>query len=676
MADYRTAVESDPDKDDARPRGKAIPLDQAGYWWRADKSKAHDAVNAAVTALRSDQRYRTAENLRHVRMYGNFDSMGFGLREVTRSSTPTSHVNKIAWNVVAGCSDTLTAKIAKNKPRPLFQTEGGQWSLQRKAKLLDKFVQGVSYEMGLPQINQQCFLDACVVGTGSKKFYIDPATGRICCERVLVEELLVDDSDGYYGKPRQLFQTKAVAREIALDRFAYVDGKKSPEAGQRAAAILAARPAEMIRGKLRDFGDMIPVHEAWHLPSSDASDDGRHVICIEGLTLLDEPWEQQYFPFTFLRIFPRLIGFWGQGVAERLMGIQLEINRLLRSVSEQLQRKGRGRIFLPIGSKVVASHMTNGIGDIVYFSGQQPPIVDASNAVAPEEFQQLMRLRESAYEEVGVSEMNATAQKPAGLDSQPSLREYNDINTERFALIGQAYEQVCGVDDARIIVDMTREWVEEHKGRGYSVQVPGKRFIDKIDWSEAGLDNEKFYVKTYPVSSLPNTPAAKRQEVQELLDQGFISDKAEALRLMDMPDLENMRSLATAALDDVDGSIDNILDEKVTESKGYRSPEKTQNLQLIISRGTAAYLYARRDGCPEGPLALLMTFIDQAAALIAQAKQEEMAAQAAAMPPPGPPGGGGMPALMPGAPPPGAPPMPVLPQVPSGPQGAPPGLIQ
>jgi hypothetical protein len=37
--------------------------------------------------------------------------------------------------------------------------------------------------------------------------------------------------------------------------------------------------------------------------------------------------------------------------------------------------------------------------------------------------------------------LSAAAQKPAGLDSGKALREYNDIESDRFMTIGQAYER-------------------------------------------------------------------------------------------------------------------------------------------------------------------------------------------------------------------------------------------
>jgi hypothetical protein len=36
--------------------------------------------------------------------------------------------------------------------------------------------------------------------------------------------------------------------------------------------------------------------------------------------------------------------------------------------------------------------------------------------------------------------MSASSQKPAGLDSGVAIREFQDIETERFALVSQNYE--------------------------------------------------------------------------------------------------------------------------------------------------------------------------------------------------------------------------------------------
>ena len=81
-----------------------------------------------------------------------------------------------------------------------------------------------------------------------------------------------------------------------------------------------------------DGADLVRVIESWHLPSGEEAKDGKHTICISNATLLDEKYEKDYFPFVFFRWGLRPVGFFGQGLAEQLQGLQLEINKLLRTI--------------------------------------------------------------------------------------------------------------------------------------------------------------------------------------------------------------------------------------------------------------------------------------------------------------------------------------------------------
>lgn len=592
---------------------KSEPSGQVGYWWQAEDSTLRaQALIGAARFLKEDQTDRTAANLRHARLYGNFDALGFGLREYARANS----VNQIALNVVASCVDTLTAKVAKNKPRPSFQTSGGSFIQQQKAKKLDKFGRGIFYEgKYYERVAPRVFRDACIFGTGAVKIFLNEEN-RVRFERVLVEELFVDQADAIHGEPRQLLQRKLIAREVLLAEF----GKDET---MRTAIERAKMPDN---DGMKGFGDVVEVWEAWHLPSSKKAKDGRHVIAIDGACLVDDEWKHDWFPFAFLHYKPRVLGFWGQGLAECLTGIQLEINRLLRSVSEQLRRKGRGRIFLQKGSGVTPGHMTNGIADIITYNGH-PPIVDSQNSVAPEEFMQLDRLYQRAFQEAGISELSAGAKKPSGLDAAVALREFNDIETERFSMVAKDYEQLA-LDTMQIAIDL----VCEAGGGGYKVKLPNKRAVEEIDWKDINLERDSYTMQMFPVSSLPQTPAARRQAVRELMNDGFVPDKAEARRLLDYPDLESEGDLATAVLDDVDATISKILDADKPE---LMVPEDYQNLPMLLQRAQAMYLRVRFTDIETERLDMLRQLIDQTANKMLEAQKAAMPAPPEA--PPGPP---------------------------------------
>jgi len=117
--------------------------------------------------------------------------------------------------------------------------------------------------------------------------------------------------------------------------------------------------------------DQVMIAEAWHLPSSAESGDGRHVIvCTSGI-ILDEPYEKKQFPFVFLPYAPRMAGLWAQGLSEQLQGTQIKINKILVTISQSISLVGVPRVFVEDGSKVVKAHLNDKIGAIITYRGYE-----------------------------------------------------------------------------------------------------------------------------------------------------------------------------------------------------------------------------------------------------------------------------------------------------------------
>ena len=611
--DYRSAkiYKSETEALEAR-EGSGYP---SRWWLEEDCDKRCQGVIDMAKSLEQNSGERHQANLRHARLYENIelDSLGSSDFAVSVVMQAIRGRGLVRQNVVAACQDTLGAKIAKNKPRPSFLTSGGSWDKQQKARRLDKFARGMFYEMDIYEKSKEVFNDACTFGDGFLHFYQDEATGRLDCERVLPDELFVDDLDAFYGKPRTLLRRKYVQREVLCAMF--------PD---KAGDLYAADNTTGAGVNRKNLTPIVEVWEAWHLPSSKKAKDGMHCISVDGVELLCEPWKLDCFPFVKFQYKKRTVGFWGKGVAETLTGIQLELNRTIMSVSEQLRRKGRGRIFLQHGSKVNPAQMTNGIADIVFYTGT-PPVVDSSSAVSQDEMMHIERLYRMAFQEVGISELSVSAKKPSGLDAAVALREYSDIESERFSLVHQAWETFF-MDCIKLCLKLIRYQVGN---KGYLVKLPSKRYVIEMDWSEIAMEEDDYIIQIFPVSSLPQTPAARYQKVKEMMADGFI-DKATAQRLLDYPDLESEQNLANAALDDADATISAILDEATPRVMPL---EPFQNLELIVQRANAAYLFARHHDCPEDRLDMVRQLIEQATA-----KMQEIAMATAPMPMAGPPG--------------------------------------
>lgn len=578
------------------------------YWWKEKKKDVHQSVFQYLQFLNQNQAYRQNANLRNMRLYGNFDLAGVQAYSYMRTETSYNAQNRVTLNVIQSMVDTVVSKMTKNKPKPTFLTDGGDFSAQNKAKKLTKFSEGQFHSTSFYEQAAKAFQDSCIFGTGAVKIY---RTGNeIKTERVFIDEIKVDDSESLYGDPRQMHQAKFIHRDVLKDMF--------PE-HRGAIETVGAQGYQFDSLQHGQNQDMVMVIESWHLPSGKNADDGKRAITIENQTLLLEDYNKDYFPFIFWRWGERPLGFFGQGISEQLTGIQIEINKILRTIQVSMHLVSIPKIFLEKGSKVVGAHLNNKIGGIIEYAGKLST-EGKLGSIPSELFSQLDRLYQRAFEIIGISQLSAQSTKPAGLDSGKALREFNDIESERFMSVGIRYEKAF-IDASKIMIDIARDIAKDTDN--FSIKVKGSKFLETIDWKDVDLSEDKYQMHVFPTSSLSSTPAGKLQDVQELMQAGLIGPE-QGLKLLDFPDLEQFMDMQNAAAHDIDRVI-----EKLMEKGEYETPEPYQNLEMGIRQMQQAYLLFRSQNADEERLELLRRWIADAEALIRQA-QEALA------PPPAP----------------------------------------
>jgi len=606
--------------------GGGVEPDSTGGRWFAcvREDDVHPKVFSVVSAIESAQAWRTTARLKHERLYGNREIAGLTANKYAKAA-PSRNKDRLALNVCKSCVDTASAKIAKNKPRPLFLTSGGDAALQDKAKKLTKFCDGMFSAAGVYTAGQQAFVDALVNDTGAVKVSDDGAD-TLTVERAFVDELYADEIESMYGKPRQLHQKRLVHADVLIELF-----KDDP------VKVTAIRAARM---RADGITDHVEVAESWYLRSGPKATDGKHAMCIRGNTLVYEEYTRDYFPFVFLYWTPPRRGIFGQGLIEELVGIQVEINRLLITIQEAQVLACVPRVYFDAATAATLKPMDNGMGGHYSFVGR-PPMIQTASAMPGEIYQHLENLFRKAFEVTGISQLSASAKKPGGLDSGAAIREYQDIETERFILVGQRYEEFF-MQVARIMLDLMRSRAES--GADVAVKSRSGKFVETIKWSDVDMDEEKYEMQVFPVSLLPTSPAGRLQTVKELVKDGFIADRAQAMGLLDFPDLEAFQSLQTAALDNIRHRIDDIL-----EHGTFNAPDRYLDIKLARSMAQSAYERGEANGRPRERLDLLDTWM-----MMLDEMEDDMTA-----PPPGasapamvPMGDGPAPPMVPQPPPP------------------------
>ena len=516
-------------------------------WWKSgSEEELLKTVLTTAVSLKESQDYRIRQSAVYARLYGNISLFTFAGSNMTKLDQSTNlPLDRPTFNVIQSSIDTLVSRISQSRPSPVFLTDGGDYKERNLAKRLNNFIQGEFYQTKAYEKAIIALRDALVMGTGCLKVYRDQSD-KVALDRVLLTELFTDPNEAIYGEPRQLHHVKLVDRDVLEEAF----GK--PSVVKNAEASYANNSSDASK----TVADMVLVVESWHLPSGPNASDGLHtIVCSSGI-LLKEKYTKDKFPFVFLHFSPRLLGFWAQGVAEQLMGTQLEINTLLFTISRAIKLVGVPRVFVEEGSKVMGSAFNNDIGSIIKYRGVKP-IYEVAPAVPQEMYAQLQRLIEYAYQQCGVSALQATSQKPAGLNSGEAIRSYDDISSDRFAVLSKRYDSLF-VDLAYQVIDLAKDIAEETGS--YTTVFPNKNGTKEIDLPKASLLKNPFVIQCFNMSSLPRDPAGRLAKITEMIQAGMISIK-EGRRLLDYPDIEQVEKLANASEERIFQYLDDIVEE-------------------------------------------------------------------------------------------------------------------
>lgn len=572
-------------------------------WWLSDEDEVHETLFAAFRAIRDADTARLAANRHHARLYGgpgapDADSWGEAPRD------------RVSLNVIKNATDAVVAKIGKQRPAPKPLTQGGSPSLQRKARLLERFL-GAQFDISrVYQELPKTFLDACVFGTGAAKVFVDADEDNICVERVFPSELFVDHHDGLYGRPRAIIQKKWVARDVLEAEYGTTDELR-----------------DIIRRSTKsdDDGFQYDRYDLWYDPKSDqvlvleawmtetGEKPGRHVIAVDTGALVDEEWDRDWIPFVFLNWSERLRGFWGQGVAEELNGIQVEINTLLQKIQSAFHLLAVPRVFVDAASKLNKAHFNNKIGAIVPYVGK-PPVVNTPQTIHPELFAHLDRLYSRAFEIVGVSQLAATQQNPLGGDaSGVALQTWHDMETERFSIQAAKYEQAF-LDLSRMMISYAKELGDDFAAPSQS----DRNTVDWIRWSEIDMEDDEYVLRIFPASSLPTNPAGRLRAIIAMMNAGLV-DPETAKQLLNYPDLDAQLALDRAASELIDHVLETMLDEGE-----FIRPEPFMDLQLALKKAQLYYNRALRMKVEDDRLELVRRFMRQTKRLLEAAQAEQM----------------------------------------------------
>ena len=619
-------------------------------WEKAEFEDAHERFMNWVDHIKDRPSYedRKKRNLLYLSLYTNLPILGFGVNNYTRSLQQ----GRISLNVTQNAVDSLVSKTCKNRPRPMFTTVEGDYDLIELAENADKHIDGRFYELDFYNtIHPGRVLDCAISGLGITKTHEVEGEGVI--ERVPFWEMIMDDRECLHGNPVHLGQRKYYDKQEVFDLW-----KRDDEAWNK--DLLEALDREASEVDVDDFdrdetSDQIAVYEGFSRIYG-----GKKIVCIRGKTLRFGNHDPKDIPYTFMRPEVQAVGMWGIGICERVGGIQMEINRLIRDIQMAMHLIAKPHWMIEASSNVNIKSLNNDIATVIKYSGAVPPTVYTPQSMSAEVFQHLQYLVRTLYEVTGISQLSAQSQKPAGLSSAVAMRTYLNVESERFSNFLRNAEEAAAKDAfklARVIGGLKKPKPTLARS-GFT-----GRTIEQVKWKK--LDFDTMAVQIYPTSKLPDTPAGRREFALELAQYTTVSEN-DIYELLEWADTEAFAQEKLAGKKNVRRDIADM-------RKGKRvTRDAIGNHKMAYLMMLDAYEAAKKDGLPEKRLSVMREYIKatykfMTGKMWTPAGPNPLPGEGpppGAMPP-GPPGppmgppmGGPGPMLPPGAPPPPMGPLP------------------
>lgn len=576
------------------------------------------------------------------------------------------------YNVIASVVDTFTSHVVKNRIKLFALTSAGEYEDRKRAVGINRALEAMLDAAGIyGQEGTLVAKDGCLTGDGVVKVTPDYASHRVLIERCLAEEIYVDDQEARLGRPSQLVHIQRIDRAVLVERF--------PD---QADAVQRAAPAgyeDMRSPEQGQVADQVLVYEVWHLPSSrvdatlpaswgiadadgtvaDPGHDGRHVLFLaapvssgtgSAISLLDEPWPLGYFPFAWFRPKTRPRGFRGRGFVEVLRHVQLQINKMLRRVDGIMQLHSIMTVYVNRNANLnIAKVKSNDWSRILEGDGPGQSAIQhiSPQAVSGDYIQQIERLIQWGFQQVGLSELSVAAQKPAGIEAGVALRTLLDTESIRHTDVFRAWE-AFHLDLGRAVTDAFRllAWNDPD----FEIVWAGDKDLERIKWRDVDLDESKWRLRIWPTNLLPETPTAKLEKALELYKEGAFT-REDMLSALQFPDVEAILGDKSAAQRNVERKLDGIVED------GYRAeyaPHGLLDLALAIRLGLQRFNALEADGASVQTLEDVQRWVEDciseqkkitpaATAPGAQAAPAPLPNSAGPLPPASPPGGGGPP---------------------------------
>ena len=437
-------------------------------------------------------------------------------------------------NCIKSVIDSLVSKLSNQKVRPYFNPVNGTWQTKKVVKNVQQYFDILFDKEDINKKVSEAFRDACIMGRSH--IFINTLNNRIM---VLPAHCVATlKSEENYGEVKH-----------GLVRFLHFP-----------------------TSSLKDYGIVFSGAQS-RCSLYLYFDTDEHVCKVYVNSSLKKtiPYKHDKMPWITVYYNTPVMGNESTSIVQELDGIQTQIDFINAQISAATQLTPANQTFVIEGSNLNPKDLSNKAG-VVYGikmppGVNTPPVVSVQQRMFDPQWQQLLEYYiKQAYEIVGISQLSAMSKKPSGLDSGTALATMEDIESDRFETQVSNYIRTF-VDLANLIINIVDEDNEV---------LPSDINVSAIKWKDVKRQKDLFKVQYSAATSLSKDPAEKIKQIVQMTQIGLITPDKVA-RYLDMPDLEDAYSEASATADGVSQCISRAIEDNDYDIPSWVSYEALSN---------------------------------------------------------------------------------------------------
>lgn len=507
------------------------------------------AADEAALTRDLDDKFRDAKSARLVRESQWLLNLSFYLgrqwvtidpqtQRITSPAVPPWRV-LVTVNFIQGAVQTLLAKLTKNRPKGLVESEGDDPTSSQRAKASNKILDFLWRRSGTDVATTQAMLWALICGTGVLKQFWDPSAGDEIAPGLHLGEITTNAVSPFefYPDPNgERIADKHWAFHVKVRSSAYVLEKYGVEVESQTVTgddTLDGRISSLLDQPIAQVQKGVVVKEFWERRSA-KHPKGRYVVYAREKVLFagDNPYEKWQLPFAAFQAVPIPGSFWGESVVSGMLDAQRNYNKARSQAIEIRNLMAKPKWLIPVGALEDGVTITSAPGENIVYQGTTPPVSVSGKDVPVTFWKDLQQSRSEMYDISGQHEVS-DSKVPTGVTAASAIGLLQEQDNTRLGPIAASYEIAIESLEAGKLALARQFYIEPRTAR-----VVGKNAsVEVLEFSREDIP-EDASISVVAGSSMPTSEVAKRAYVLDLWKAKVITDPRKVIELLQFGDTE------------------------------------------------------------------------------------------------------------------------------------------